>query len=482
MTAVPFPLLSAPGRHPQAAGGRVLNCFVEQLADTAGQKYVYWRAPGLQLRGTTQAAVPRGTLAVGDTLYVVVGDKVFSVTKVAFDAAVLAGIPVAATQLTGLSLPGATGVFMARNNAATPDIVIVAPGDGAFIVTGGAVAAYPDADVGQPNSVVFMGGYFVFTYGNGQTRTSGINTTAVAPSDVATAEQKPDTLYRAIPLGNGQIALAGSSSIEVWGGVNTVGYPFSFISAIPRGIVGPYAMAGHEDGFGRGLFLVGDDYGVSTLNGYSPVKISSPDVDRAIAGTADKTTIRVSVFIAGGHSFVAVQAPLWCWVYDVGVQTWAERASYLQQFWRAAYPVKVFERWLTMDLLTGNIGEIDASVQNELGTPNRMRIETGPFGAFPAPVRVNGIELYLTKGVGIATGTDPVQTDPDIEVSISRDGGQTWSNPRILKVGPQALLDRRVRSFLWGQAEVQGVRWRFDCSSDVPLGFMGADMQADGLR
>jgi hypothetical protein len=471
VTAVPMPLLSAPGRHPQASGGRILNCFVEQLSDTAGQKYVYWRAPGLASFGTTQNAVPRGQLTVGNTLYTVVGTKVFASSSAGG----------AATQLGG-TLPGTTGVFMAANNAATPDVVIVAPGDGAFVITGGAVVAYPDADVGQPNAVGFLGGYFIFTYGDAKTLASGINSTSINPADFATAASKPDTLYRPIPLGNGQLLLAGSASIEVWGGENDTGYPFSYIATIPRGIVGPYAIAGHEDGFGLGIFIVGDDFGVSTLSGYATVKISSPDVDRAIEGTADKTTIRISVAIAAGHSYVIVQAPLWCWVYDVGVQTWHQRESYLQPFWRAAYFVKAFQKWLCTDLLTGNIMRLDAAVQDEVGSPLRMRIETGPFGAFPAPVRVNGIELYLTKGVGIATGVDPVQTDPDIEVSISRDGGQTWSNPRILKVGPQALLDRRVRSFLWGHAEVQGVRWRFDCSSAVPLGFMGADMQADGLR
>jgi hypothetical protein len=475
VVAVPLPLISAPGRHPQASGGRLENVIVEQLADTAGAKYIYWRAPGLKAFGTTANAVPRGQLAVGNTLYTVVGTKVYSSNSAGGAATALGG-----------TLPGTTGVFMAANNAATPDIVIVAPGDGAFILSAGSVASYPDTDVGQPNSVVFHKGYFVFTYGDGKTRTSGINSTSINTTDVATAESKPDTLYRPIPLGNGQILLAGSSSIEVWGGQNDTGYPFSYIATIPRGIVGQYAIAGHEDGFGLGIFLVGDDYGVSTLNGYATVKISSPDVDRAIEGTADKTTIRVSVFIAGGHSYVVVQAPLWCWVYDVGVQTWHQRKSYsntaIINYWRAAYPIKAFEKWLCTDLMTGNILQIDASTQDEVGTPLRMRIETGPLGAFPSPIRVNTIELYLTKGVGIATGVDPVQTKPEIELSISRNGGQDWSNPRVLAVGGQALTAGRVRAHQWGHVDVQGVRMRIDCSSNVPIGFMAADMLVDKLR
>lgn len=323
---------------------------------------------------------------------------------------------------------------------------------------------------------------FVFTYGDGKTRTSGINSTSVNTLDVATAESKPDTLYRPIPLGNGQILLAGSSSIEAWGGQNDTGYPFSYIATIPRGIVGPYAIGGHEDGFGKGIFLVGDDFAVSTLNGYATVKISSPDVDLAIERTTDKTTIRVSVFIAGGHSFVAVQSATWCWIYDVGMQTWAERQSYLKTYWIAAYPTKAFDKWLCSNIDTGHTIQIDNVTQDELTQPLRMRIETGPFGAFPNPIRINEIELYLTKGAGIATGRDPDQTDPDVEVSISLDGGTTWIGPRLLKVGRQAITNGRVRSSIWGHADVQGVRWRFDFSAGVSFGFLGADMNADKLR
>ena len=470
MTDVPFPLISAPGRQSQASGGRLINTYLEQLADTAGKKFAYWRAPGLEAFATIPAGVARGALVVGALLYVVVGTKAYSVTS--------AGV----VTTLGSNVPGSSGVFMAANNASTPDIVIVAPGEGAFIISSGSVAAYPDSDVLQPNSVVFHKGFFVFTYGDGKTRTSGTDSTSINTSDVATAESKPDTLYRAIPLGNGQILLAGSTSIEAWGGQNDTAYPWNFIATIPRGIVGPFAMCGNEDGFGKGIFFAGDDFGVHTLNGYSTVKISPTDLDVAIENEPDKSQIRLSAFIANGHSFVVVQSPTWCWVYDVGLQTWHERQSYLKSYWRSAYPIKAFDKWLALDVDTGNVIQITASAQDELGEPLRMRIETGPFGAFPSPIRVNGIELYITKGAGISTGEDPVQTDPDVEIWMSPDGGVTWRGPRIVKVGRQGITSGRVRSGIWGHAEVQGVRWRFDMSSAVPFGFMGADMQAEKLR
>lgn len=471
MVAVPFPLLSAPGKHPQASGGRLINCYPEKLPETAGKPFAYWRVPGLRAFGTTATTNFRGRLLVGSTLYVVVGNKAYSLTSAGGAAIALVG-----------TVNGTAKVFMARDNAATPNIVIVSPGDGAQVISGGTVSGYPDPDVLQPNSVKYHKGVFNFTYGDGTVRNSDVNSTAINALNQATAESKPDTLYCSMPLGNGQLLMVGSTSIEVWGGQNDTGYLFSYIATINRGVVGPYAIAGDDDGFGKGIFLVGDDYRVSRLDGYAPVPISTPEIDALIEAETDKTAIVVSVYVAGGHGFVVVEGSNWTWEFDTTLNTWHERQSYLLNYWRGSLPVQAFGKWLCGDKSSGNVLQIDATAQDEVGNPLRMRIETGPMGAFPAPVRINGIELYCTKGVGMATGSDPVQTDPDIEISVSRNGGQNWSNPRVVKVGQQALTDQRVRSAIWGQAEVQGVRWRFDQSSNVPFSFMGADMQVDGLR
>ncbi|QOG23157.1 hypothetical protein [Bradyrhizobium sp. SEMIA] len=81
-----------------------------------------------------------------------------------------------------------------------------------------------------------------------------------------------------------------------------------------------------------------------------------------------------------------------------------------------------------------------------------------------------------------ATGHDPDETNAEIAISISRNGGQDWSNPRNVRIGRQAITNGRVRSSIWGQAEVQGVRWRFEESAGVDFAFMGADMLGDKLR
>lgn len=471
MTAVPLPLLSSPGRQTQAAGGRLINCYPEKLAETAGEKLIYWRVPGLAEFGSASSGIYRGAILVGNVLYCVFDEKVFSFVSTGGSG----------TELSG-TVPGTAPCILARDNASTPNIVIVSPGEGAFVVSGSSVSSYPDIDVGQPNAVTYLRGSFHFTYGNGKVRNSDTNSLNINTLSVATAESKPDALYRPIPLGNGQLLLAGSSSIEVWGGnVNDVGYLFSYIATIGRGIAGPFAIAGHEDGWGKGIYLVGDDFRVSRLEGYAPVVVSPVELDLLIERDPNKQDIQVSVYVSQGHGFVSVRGTDWCWEFDTTMESWHERQSYGLKTWRGLLPVKAFDKWLCGDLQSSRLLQISGDAQDELGNPLRMRIETGPMGAFPKKMRINSIELYLTKGVGIATGSDPVQTDPDIEVSMSRDGGQTWVGQRSLKIGRQAITDIRVRSSIWGHADVQGVRWRFDQSANVPCGIMGADMQADVL-
>jgi hypothetical protein len=163
------------------------------------------------------------------------------------------------------------------------------------------------------------------------------------------------------------------------------------------------------------------------------------------------------------------------------LQNWHERKSHLVNYWRGKFPVAAFGTWICGDKESGNLAEIDGDTKTEFGNPLLIQIETGPMGAFPNKIRINAIELYLTKGVGDATGIDPLETDPDISIEISRDGGQNWSHPRVVKIGRQSLTDERVRAAIWGQAQNQGVRWRLRESAPLSFAFMGIDMQVDKL-
>ena len=466
-------MISYPGQRPQAAGGRLVNCYPEPLPPTGGKPNVYWRVPGLSQWGTAPSGAYRGGIVVAGTFYGLFGTTVYKWTSAGG----------AGTALPG-TITGTQFCAFAANQNTPPDIAVVSPGVGAFVVvdpTG--VASYPDVNVGSPNWVIYHQGFFLFSAGSGKVISSNVNLTSINPINFVTAQSKPDALYRPIQMANGQLLFAGSSTMEVWGPpINSTGFPYSYIATIYRGIPGPQAICGNEDGWGKGIFFVGDDNRVSTLTAYMPTPISINDIDVLIEAEPDKTKIIVGCYVSRGHGFVVVQGPNWCWEYDTTLQSWHERQSYLQTYWRAYQPINVFGSWLAGDILGSNLLKIDGTVRKELTNPLRMRLETGLLGAFPKMVRVNGIELYMTKGASIATGHDPDETNAQIEISMSRDGGQTWTNPRQVPLGQQSVTTRRARAFIWGQAEIQGVRWRFDESAGLNFGFMGADMQSETLK
>jgi hypothetical protein len=476
MTDVPFPMLTTPGQQPQVSGGRLLNCYPEPNASTAGKPNSYWRVPGLNVWGTAPSGTYRGGILVNNVFYAVFGTTVYT----------WASTGGAGTALTG-SVPGTGWVWWAANQ--NGDIALVSSGN-AFIISSGTVANYPlgsgGASIGSPNGLVFHQSFFIFTYGSGKVQASDPNSTNINSLNNASAESKPDALYRPMPLGNGQLLLVGASTIEVWGGENDTGFPFSYVSTIYRGVPGPRAIAGNEDGWGKGIFFVGDDNKVSTLSGYTPTPISVPDLDQLIEAEPDKTKISVGVYVARGHGFVVVQGVNWCWEYDTTLQSWHERRSYLQNYWRGYQPICLNfgsnPIWLCGDTLGPNLLQISGTVRSEVGNPLRMRIETGPMGAFPQKLRINTIELYLTKGVSNALGHDPDETNATVEIAISRDGGTTWTQYRQVAIGRQAVADGRVCASKWGQADIQGVRWRFQESAGLNFAFMGADMISETLR
>jgi hypothetical protein len=96
-----------------------------------------------------------------------------------------------------------------------------------------------------------MDGYFIFTYGDGTIQASGLNDVTIATTDKTKEQAKPGGLTRGLPF-NGQYYYALGA--ELRRGLHQhgqpTGFPFTRSYVIQRGLLSPYAVAGHEDGFG----------------------------------------------------------------------------------------------------------------------------------------------------------------------------------------------------------------------------------------
>lgn len=462
---IPFPVQTAPGAKPQEGGGRIINGYVDQLGDQAPNKTVIRRGPGLVNFGTSARTGFRGSMLNNGVLYAAFSGKLESWTS-AGAASVNIG-----------NLNGTKRGFFAANNNTTPDKVFVDPDGNIAVFTPTTVTnSYPDADLPACNSVDFLDGYLVFTTGDGRAFATDLNATSVNSLSFGKAEAKPDGLVRVVAWG-GRLLLFGNESTEVWTDAATIPFPFARNNVIPRGLAGPYCVSGYEDGFSRGPIFVGDDNCVYALQGYTPTKVSTPDVDGMIEAVTDKTTLEATSYMSRGHAFWQLSCPAWTWVLDISTSQWFQRDSYLVNRSRIAGAINAYSMWLTGDALTGNLQQIITSANDEVGNPLRLRVESGPVMNFPGGMTVGRADFYFVTGVGIATGRDPDQTNPDVEISWSDDGGLTWSNPVLRKLGRQSETQQGCSLVsCTGRTSWQGRRWRLDISSAVYGAFLFATM------
>jgi hypothetical protein len=470
MVAVPFPLSTAPGERAQEGAGRLINCYAEANGQGARNPATFKRVPGLGTFVVTSETDFRGMLESGGFIYAVFESQVISIS--------------AGAGVTSIgNIAAEDGVFMARNNKAPiPDVVIVSGTDAYAIVSGG-VITYPDSDVGAPNSVCFLDGFFFFTYGSGLCRSSGINTTDINSLDFITAESNPDGLLRAIPF-KGQLLLFGQDSCEFWSGavINEFGFPFNRVTSTPYGLAGKYAIAGHEHGFGTHLLWVSKDNGVWALTGgYEPSKVSTPDLDRLIGQVNNKNRLVASVYTANGRSVWALSSPTWTWEFDLATQKWNERKSWLLPNWRGTRTQFCFGQWMCGDTESGNILVIDPEEQMEVDQPLRVTLESGPVAGFPNRARIARIDVDVTTGVGQTPGVEPIETDPTIELSVARDLVH-FDNPRLVKLGQLAETFKRVTRTRFGVSGPQGFRLRIDISDPVHVGILGAEVSTELRR
>jgi hypothetical protein len=474
---VPWPVNSAPGARPHEGGGRLINCYAEPLGPAGPGKVVRRRTPGLitfAQSGTGVSALTgyRGSILVGGTLFVAFSGKLATVSP----GGVVAVVPG--------TLSGTKRVTFARNNKTpTPDICCVTE-NGAFLVTSGSIAAWPDADLPQPNSVCFQDSYFFWTIGDRRAFASDINSTSVNSLSFTTIQSRSsDTLLRAIPY-NGLVYFFCSSSTEAYqdagAAVSAPAFPYLRASVIDRGLVGANAIAGWEDGFGK-LFWAADDFGVYRMggSGFSPEKVSPPDLDRLIEAQAksDASLLEASCYVHSGHSIWAISSPTWTWEFNINTQQWNERLSTLAgllQRWRGTGGVNAFGKWIMGSTITSDLVAVDTTTYKEENQTVLFRMESGPVQNFPNRTRVGSSDFNFVMGEGAPGSGSQNEQLPQVSISWSDDGGRTWSVPLMRSLGVLADGSVRVNASGLGQTGVVGRRWRVDVGDGVYVGFIGS--------
>lgn len=460
---IPFAKSSMPGQRPGEGLGRNINA----LCEMDGGSMMIRPVAGLAVAADTGQSVPRGFLDVGGVLYAAYEDTVVTVAPTG-----------TVTELTGL-LQGTDLVFWARNNKApTPDILLVSE-QGIFTVAGGALTPFVDGDLPAPTDVTVLDGFFLVTIGDGRVFASELNDTEFNALSFATCQSSPDGLLRGTV--SGQLWYGwGSATTEVWQNVGSTPFPLSRVSVIPVGLMSRNAVAGYESGWDRGQIFVAADATVRRLEGYSPVVVSTKDVERAIQ-TADKATLEAFVYMAGGHPIWSLSSDRWTWELNVATGFWHERRSLFDTRWRARASCRWGSDWIVGDRGSGQVLRVTEDAFTEAGQVIPMIVESGPTKEFPSRLQVSAAYFDWTVGQGQVRNFGDA-AHPTVLVSWSDDGGGSWSKPLERSLGGEGQFAQQVRVNVLGKTSHHGRRWRLLSSSPVYRTLRGGRMQAEARR
>jgi len=462
---IPFPVSSSPGVRPQESGGRLINCFPEKAPVGAPGDLIYLRTPGLrQVAETLAHSHTRGFLDCGSTLLWILTDRVYAVST-----------SFVATNLGALL--GSDAVTTARNNNAVPQNVVVTANGCFNLFVGGAPTAFADADLpSTPTSVCDLDGFFVWSFGDGRIFASDLNSVSVAANSTTTVQ---GLFARRVLRYGGRLYVFGDKFTVVYRNAGLSPFPFSREATIPRGIVGTHAVAGWETGWANTLIWCGDDFVVYKLQGYTPVAISTPPVSRAIqaavlAGRA--ATIQATIFMFGDNAFWTVSDPgFWSWQYNLTTGNWNENVSYTRTDWKGRRSVKIFDRWLIGDDLTGKLFESTSDYYREGNDPLLWSAESGIISSFPRGIVIPEATFALTAGTG-SVGTE---IDPKVLISWSLDGGHTYGNPVQRRIGGPGETRNLVKILNCGLSRGQGVRFKLEVSDPVHIGLSGGKINPE---
>lgn len=464
MTAIPFPALSTPGRTGQETGGRLINCYVVEIKGAPANPVLWQRSPGLRrIVEITDHSGCRGLITIGSTLLHILGGQVYSVIR--------SGTTFTATALGALA--GTAPVTVAKNNAVTPNVVAVTENGVFNLFASSAPIAFADGDLPAVNSVTQIDGYLIFSTAGGQIWATGLNNVSVATNSL---EGLPEgQLYRVIEYNNELFAF-GNWGFRVYRNAGLSPFPLEY-AGIKRdvGIAGTHAIAGDAEGFADALIWVGADRRVYRLEGYTPTPISNSHVSRSLEA-ADPTTLQAEVYMAEGDAFWSVTSPSqFTWDYNLTTGLWNERKSYGRNEWRARRTIREFDRWIAGDLLTGDLFEVAPAYGFERDDPHVYELYSGLISA--APNRLNAKQSWFsfTSGLGVAAGIDPIETDPRVDIRLSRNGGASWGPWKSRGLGKEGDFDKVVRIGNGGRTSPKGLQYHLRISDPVHASFIGGE-------
>lgn len=384
---------------------RMVNAYLEVAPPGAKTPAAVLSAFGIKDYLTIGTGAMRGAEIVNNTLYLVSGLKLFSVSG--------------GNSIELGTIPGTGPVFIDGDGSH----VMVTVNGPSYLWDGATTSQITSADFPGYEWVAFLDGYMVGGPGDGKVY---VNHTAFDPTvwnslDFASAEAAPDDVVVGI-VDHRELFLFGRQTTEVWYDSGDEDFPLSRTASgfMEIGTTSKYGPAKIDNS----IFFPATDGTVRRVDGYTPVRISTNAIEQAIAKFKSQECVG-NAWIEAGHSMYGLTYNEGTFVYDISTQLWHERQSYGRSNWKTAFIVRGNNVSYVGDSTSNRLGTLDAGTFTEWGTPMVASVTSAAIAQDNQPIPHASLDLVFEQGVGDPTGQG---YDPKVMLDFSDNGGRTWSS------------------------------------------------------
>lgn len=423
---------------PPISAQRLINAHV-QIPETAGaySQKVIAPMPGLTQQATTGLINNnRGVWEMAGIPYFVYGPSLFRVNRTIVD-----GENVFTLETISAAITGTGDVSMSDNGT---QLIIVIDGDG-FIYNHVIDQFDPITDPdflanGNPQEVDFVDGLFVISTDTKKFINSAINDgLSYNALDFSTAENDPDPIVAPKVFRN-RLYIFGSETVQPFRNIGGTA-PFASIQGalLNKGLFAPKSIV---EGSNHMYWIGGgkdERAQIWRSDGNTPERVSNEAIDNLLQNLTDVSLVVGWTYSQKGARFIAFRLPDTTLVLDEITGVWHERQSRFVDSrnetqtvgWRVANLATAYDLVWVGDSLDGRIGTIENDSFSEYTDNNILRtLITQPFSNETNKFSIPALKLTMDGGAGNAT-----VADPQIRLSISRNGGRSFGNERSRGIG-----------------------------------------------
>lgn len=412
---VPFATQSYRSRSLPVSSQRCVNMYAEAQPSGSKSQIPIFGVPGIVRFATCGTGPIRGVWKMAGVLYVVSGQRLYSVTS--------AGV---ATDVGGAIL-GVGNVSMSDNGT---QLCIVNGTQGYIYTVAGGFQLITSPAFNPAKTVIFFDNYFVFDW-NGTNKffiSDTLDGTSYDALAFASAEVSPDYVLCTVNQQE-NLLIFGQSTIETWYDSGDVNFPFNRYdgATIERGCLAPLSVIKEDNS----VFFLGDDQIFYRLNGVVPVRISTHAIENAWSKYPILSDATCWSYTWQGHKFIVLTFPSGnaTWIYDIATNLWHERISFnssneSMQRWRVSCGINCYGKILVGDAYNGNIGFLQENTHTEYDNLLQAYMVAPVIHSDRKRVFMYKFELDIQTGVGLTTGQG---SDPQYMLDWSDDGGRSWS-------------------------------------------------------